>query len=241
MDLHQEITRRSAEYLSSEKFSEALQKQVEETIHEAVKQMFSYGDIRDSIRAGLKENVAIDLQAIDFPHINQVVTDLVKKKCHAAFNGPLLEKLAKELDEMFRPAPAEITLQGLVDIWKEDLVDECSCDGIENILVEVSRRDSDRNDGSATIKVWNGGKKTQKSYYSSSDERTIDPDLHIYVIEGKIRLIHDLMAEKGRNSLATNIYNKEAQIFMMYCAGTVITDLKDYDDGSELDTSVGRH
>lgn len=241
MDLHEEITKRSAEYLKSDKFSDALQKQVEDTIHEAVKQMFSYGEIRDSIRAGLKEKVAIDLNAIDFPHINQVVTDLVKKKCHAAFNAPLLEKLAKELDDMFKPAPAEITMQGLIDLWKEDLVDECACDGVENILVEITRRDSDKRDNSATIKIWNGGKSTEKSSYYDSKERAIDPDLHIYVIEGKIRLIHDIMAEKGRNSLATNIYNKEAQIFMMYCAGTLIKDLKEYDDGGELDTSVGRH
>ncbi len=240
MDLQQEITKRSMEYLASDKFHEALQKQVEDTIHEAVKAMFSYGDIRDSIRACLKEKVAIDMTAIDFTHINQVVTDLVKNKCHAAFQGPLLEKLAKELDDMFQPAPAEITMQELVDLWKEDLVDECGCDGIENILVEISRTSyNDKKDGSGTIKIWNGGKKSSKIFYDTK-ERDIDPDLHIYVIGGKIRLIHDVTVKEARNSLATDLCGKEAQIFMMYCAGTVIKDLVECGDGSDLDTSVGR-
>ncbi len=237
MDLHQEIVKRSAEYLESPKFSDALQKQVEDTIHETVKSMFSYGDLRDAIRSGFKDKIAIDLKAIDFTHVNQVVTDLVKKKCHAAFQGPLIEKLAKELDDMFQPAPAEITMQGLVDLWKEDLVEECGCDGVEDILVEIVRSDSDRKDNSGTVKIWNGGKKKEKNSYSSS-ERDIAPDLHMYVIDGKIRLIHDITTKDAGNSLATNIYNKEAKIFMMYCAGTIIKDFKEAGEGEYLDTSL---
>lgn len=238
MDLEKEINTRMAAHLSSQKFNEQLQGTVETMINETVKSMFSYGELRDAIRAGFKERIAIDLNAIDFAHVNQVVTDLVKKKCHAAFNQPMLEKLSKELDDMFQPAPAEITMQGIVDLWKEDLVDECACDGVENILVEISRADHDRKDGSGTIKIWNGGKKSSKSYMSSSD-RDIDPDLHVYVIDGKIRLIHDVTTKNGRNSLATNIHGKEAKIFMMYCAGTVISDFKGFDT-DDLDTNVGR-
>lgn len=240
MELHQKITKLTGEYLNSEKFDQALQKQVEDTIHDAVKSMFSFGELRDVIREGLKEKVAIDLKAIDFTHVNQVVTDLVKKKCYAAFQAPLLEKLSKELDDMFHPAPAEITMQSFIDLWKEDLGDECGCDGVENILVEISRTSyNDKKDGSGTVKIWNGGKKTERSY--SSSERNIEPDLHMYVIGGKIRLLHGITDKDAGNSLATNVYNKEAKIFMMYCAGTVIKDFEEADDGSDLDTSIGRH
>lgn len=246
MDLHQEIMKRSGEYLNSEKFSEAMQAHVENAINEAVKSMFSYGELRDVIRDGLKEKVRIDLDQIEFTHVNQVVTDLVKKKLHGAFNGPMLEKLSSELDDMFQPAPKEITVQGLVDIWKEDLADECGCDNVENILVEIERSSYDRDRSSGTLKIWNGGKKTEKRYYGSGDDRKIDPDLHIYISGGgrkeegsKIRLIHEVTTRDGKNSLATDIYNKEAQIFMMYCAGTIISDFKDHEDGSDIDTSIG--
>ncbi len=240
MDLHQEIMKRSEEYLASDKFSNAMQGHVENAINEAVKSMFSFGELRDVIRNGLKEKIAIDLRAIDFAHVNQVVTDLVKKKCHAAFEQPLLAKLSKELDDMFQPAPAEITMQGLVDLWKEDLADECGCDGVENILVEISRTSyNDKKDGSGTVKIWNGGKKKETRSYSSS-EREIDPDLHMYVIGGKIRLIHGITSKDAGNTLATDVCNKEAKIFMMYCAGTLITDFEEADDGSDLDTYVGR-
>lgn len=240
MDLQKEIMARSEAYLKSEKFSDALQKQVEDTIHEAVKSMFSYGELRDVIRQGLKDKIAVDITQIDFCHINQVVTDLVKKKCHQAFNDPLLAKLSKELDDMFQPAPKEITLQQFVDMWKEDLKEDCGCDGVENILVEIERSEYS-SDGAGYLKIWNGGKKTEKSYLSSSS-REIDPDLYIFIRgSGEISTIRDVNTGRGaRNSLATSLYGKEAKVFMMYCSGTVFKDWSNA-DADNLDTSLYQH
>lgn len=238
MDIQEEINSRMSGYLSSTKFSEKLQETIEAMVNDAVKSMFSYGELRDAVRKGFAEKIAVDMNQIDFPHINQVITDLVKKKCHAAFHEPLIEKLSKELDSMFKPAPKEITVQEFVDLWKEDLKEECACDSAEDILVEIYRSEYDK-DGSGALKIWNGGAKKRKvSYLSSGEERAIDPDLHIYIrSDGKLALIHDIMAKDARNSLATGAYGKEAQIFMMYCAGTVFTDFKDVDT-DYLDTSI---
>ncbi len=240
MEVQEEINRRMSEYLSSTKFSEELQKSVEGLVNETVKSMFSYGEIRDAVRKGFAERIGVDLNQINFPQINQVIVDLVKKKCHAAFQEPMLEKLAKELDDMFQPAPKEITLQKLIDLWKDGLDESCSCDGVEEILVKIERSEYDKK-GSGTLKIWDGGKSSSKSLYGSGDNK-IDPDLHIYINEkGVIRLLHDVMSRDARNSLSTGIYGKEAKIFMMYCAGTVITDFTATEDACDLDTSIGRH
>lgn len=241
MDLHQEISDRLGGYINSTKFTDTLDKMVQDAVNDAVKSMFGYGDLREVIREGLKEKVRIDLNQIDFAPMNQIVTDLVKNKCHAAFKAPMLEKLAAELDDMFQPAPKEITLQELVDMWKEPIADECACDGVDAILVEIERGDYDRK-GSGTLKIWDGGKKTDKGYGYSSSERMIDPDLHMYVHDdGRIALIHDVTTDNARNSLATNVSGREAKIFMMYCAGTVITDFAKTLDTDNLDTSTSRN
>lgn len=234
MDVQAQVNKRMDDYIKSEKFEEKMNSIVEKTVNDAVESLFSYGELRNTIREMFKEKLAIDVQRIDWPHVNQIVTDIVKQKTAAAFAEPLRTKLAAELDDMFAPAPAEITVQGIIDLLREELRDDgCGCaDPEESMAVDISACSY-----GYTLKIWEGERYGKT--YLSSDRRENSPKVHIYVHkdDGHIGVIHGLDVFKG---FATGVYGFDAKIFMMYCAGTKITDIGTV-NADHLETRINDH
>jgi len=127
MDIQKEVLNHVIAHTDSAAFKDHINTTVEKCVNDLVTDMFRYGPVRNKVEKALQERVNIDLNQIDFAPINQIITDMVKEKTAAAFSEPLREKLGKELNDMFAPAPKEITLQAIVDIFREELRDECGC------------------------------------------------------------------------------------------------------------------
>lgn len=230
-----EIGMKIAEYLESEKFSETLENAMEKAVNSTVESLFSYGKLRDQIKESFEEKLVLNVKQLDFTAINEIVTQMVKQKTVAAFSEPLREKLSKQLDDMFQPAPKTIKIQGIIDILREEVrEDVCGCvDYTQCMTVEVKKCEYRGWD----VKIW-AEERFTKSYYSSEKMTENKPNLSLYVREdGTMAVIHNLDISKG---LATGIFGFDAKMFMMYCAGTVITDIEDC-DVDDLDTRIYDH
>lgn len=233
MDVQEQISKRMADYLTSEKFEEKMQSTVEGCVNDVLKSLFSYGEMHKAIENMFKEKLAININQIDFPHVNQIITDMVKEKTLHAFQEPLREKLAKELSDMFQPAPKEAKVQDIIDMYREDLRDECGCADPEDyidVLIEPETY-------GYTIKLWHGDRSEKKGIYG---DRQKTPLAHLYINKDtkRLSLIHDM---NTRQTLGTNFFDNQAKLFLMYCAGTVIADIDTVDIQYGLETRINTH
>lgn len=222
MNVQKEVTERIDNYINSEKFDQHMDSIVEKAVNDVVHSMFSYGELRDAIKGVFKEKIAINVDQINFVHVNQMVAELVKEKTARAFSEPLRTKLAEELGDMFAPAPTEITVQGMVDLLREELREDGSCDCEDfdkSVTVEIQK-----NSYGYYLKMWDGP-KTRKSYTGNDLDK--DPSVSLYIRDdGTIAIIHNMHLKRN---FATGIHGFDAKLFMMYCAGTRISDIESCD------------
>lgn len=231
MSVEVEIQKRVAEHLGSDKFEAVMQESIEKAVNGAIQSMFSYGALSDQIKEAFKEKLSVDVARIDFAHINQIISDMVKEKTVAAFQAPLRDKLAENLSEMFAPAQKEITVQGIIDLLREEHRDECCADPEKEFTLEIQK-----NDYGWHLKIWDEDGKTTKGYSSSIEN---NPVVDFYVSDKKdkrIAIIYNMMQKR----LGTDLFQFDAKIFMMYCAGTKITDI-DTADPDDLNLRINDH
>lgn len=209
------------EYFASGKFKKTLDDNIEKAIRESIEGAFGYsGTAKKQIEEAIKTSIKLDFSQIDIPDFNRIIVDFVKHKTLNILEKQSHEILGRELAEMLAPAPETITVQGIVDLFKE----ECQSDGVDEdcLLVEI---DKDQKYG-IDLKIWTGA-KTKKSYYDST-ERKVDPDVDLYINKDK-KTISIIRNPEIKKNFGTANFNFDAKIFLMYSAGTKITDILECD------------
>ncbi|WP_372833132.1 hypothetical protein [Pontibacterium sp.] len=193
-----------------------IREKVESSVEEAFSSMFrSYGKLGKQIEKGLEDNLNIDFSQCGLQEFSAVMVDAVKGVAHKHMKEAAQGRFLEDIEKMLSPAPKEITVQELVNLfieyWREDAFDPSDLD--ELVTVEIEHDDGSCLNGH-TLKLW----KCKEESYGRSER---SPDLHLYISKDKdIRIIWS-----GREHLGTTNYGAEAKVFQMYAARTLISDI----------------
>jgi len=226
-ELNQIINDKMAELLTNGVIEKAIEEKLENALQEAIRDQFSYsGAIKKSIETAMKEGLGIDLSNIDFDSYNQQMLTAVKVKVGNMFAGGAVAKFNEDMDELFKVAPKEVSINELVNIvvkhWqKDDYRDNDSFDEYATVELEESSY------GSYSLSIWKKLESSSTSIYSSGKNRA---DVVLFINqEGELRINH-------RHSYNPTCFDEvETFIFKLYSAGTKITGLDEFDaDDCEL-------
>lgn len=212
-ELEQHIHKVVQETMASGIVEAQIKELTEKAVIEAFNGLFrSYGKINKQIEKGLEDAINIDFGQVEIPEYNLMIMQIVESVTLKHLKEQASTTLVKNLEQMLSPAPKEITVQELLnhflEEWREDPYD---CD--DRVTVEISKGSTDWYD----LKIW----KKKKPSYSGGGDRS--PDISLYVSdEGVIRIIR---GEDFRANFGTTNYNGMAKVYLMYAAGTKITDI----------------
>jgi len=215
-ELNEFVNKIMADMTANGRVEEIIKKNVENAVESSFKKLFeSYGTFGKQIEAGLEEAIKIDFSQVSLQEYNLMVVDMVKGVAQKHMKNAAESYLVNELEKVLSPAPKEITVQGILDLYLQEWRDEYSGDE-QRATVEIE--DSSVT-GAKTLKMWKGEKK--QSYAS----REKDPELDLYIRNnGTVGIIRN-----GRDNLGTCNFGPEAKVYQMYAAGTVVTDIADCD------------
>lgn len=217
--LKEAVSTATQEIIASDSFEELVKAKLNDTIKKAVDDAFSWNtDLKKQVDEAVKNAIGIDLSNVSLPEYNIELAKMVRGVAEQHYKTAAHDTLIKELNKAFEPAPAEITVQELVNIYLEEWKDDCGCDMPQSANLEIER--SDVTDG------WN--LKLEKDGNSYSSDK-----LSLYIRADKsLALVHTFM---GKNP--TVMFGGDGKVYQMYCAGTIITDI-DTVDAYQIDTTL---
>lgn len=98
----------------------AIQEQIGKAVTGAIKDQISgyNSDFSKKINERVKALIDVNLDEIDLPSYRQLIADIIKKRVGAVMTTEFTEKLDKDIGELLQPAPAEITLENLLEEFK---------------------------------------------------------------------------------------------------------------------------
>ena len=212
------VNNKVAEMVEGGAIQEKIEACIDKAINESIESQFrSYGHIQKQIEESLKTGLAVNMDDLPFETYNEQMLVIIKQKMGEFFKDSASERFIKEMEKILDPAPKEMSIndfiEKVVEFWKTDEpwdsddLDECA-------TVEVE----DHSEGCINLKMW----KQKMSTYSLSSRENPE-DLHLFIINGKIRINHKV----GYNP--TCFMEHEAFIFKLYAAETILTGLDEFD------------
>ena len=208
------------EYTSSREIEERIKAQVKKTFDDLIDSAFSYGDIKDKIKAVIKENVRIDPSQVDLGTYNVMLEDALKRKLLEFKENESAKRFADTLDKMFGTPPKQIDIHDFVNTVIEKKKEDCYDieDYREHAKVET------KSDFEGTYKTFDITIEFEKeSRYPSGDKVS----LHLTCFNSdkwKIGISHK------QHVNPTAMYDIEAYIFQLYAAGTEILDVEEFNE-----------
>lgn len=212
-----------------------VEKIIKDKLHDTIKSaidsaMRSYSDFGKALEKHIETSLSVDFSNVNLDEYNHTIKGLIEGIVNKHYIAEARDKLAKQLEELFEPAPAEISLDDLIARFKKENDDDAAGDHIERIgLIITSERD-----GHITVGLSKEPPKERSSYLSST--RSEHPELayehRLYIRDGELRWCH-LEGDRGNSFMPTTLYGFARVLFQMYCQGTRITvrstDADDYD------------
>ncbi|PKF60645.1 hypothetical protein CW745_14030 [Psychromonas sp. psych-6C06] len=189
---------------------EVITNKVDSFINECVSDAFrSYGDIGKSIKDAITQSITPNLKELGyFPSYHHFVMKSIKARVEKFQDEKLQHIVDKELEEIFKELPEQITLSWVLDKIKEDIKED----------------DSDFDGGQLTLLIRNDGGSF--TYVSIGKEDCMNE----YQCEYRIGLHHgeifslDIKDKNYDNDLIVNrIYGFEKQLFKAYTMKATLT------------------
>jgi len=229
-ELKDKMNTMACQYIDSPEFEKHLEKTIQGTINSSVENCFrSYGDIAKNLEKAIQDKMKIDFSQVEIPELTTMVIKIAQAKIAEVLNEQAAQKLGNILSETLAPAPKEITVQEIVDLIIADIQENGDVEA-DHATVKI-----ETSDYGVDLKIWKG-ETTRKSYSSYSSDTKLSPDVDLYIHKDskKIRIIRNL---DERRTFGTCIYGYEAKLYLMFCAGTIVTDILEC-DADDLNTSI---
>ncbi len=205
-ELKQAVAKAFDNVVASGAIEAAIEKQLASTIVRAIEEQFSsYGDFSKAIKAKVSELVQINLAEIDMPSYSDVVGKIIKRQVEASMKGPFAVKLEENIASLLEVAPAEITLEKLIDSFAEHNKDYCG-DGRMWGKPFTLHIDDSRN--------------TFIDVYLDKDERTPmrDCEIKFSVYDDKVYNVKFGSKDMETALFTGAIYNFERELFQLFTA-----------------------
>ena len=199
---------------------QTIEKKLTETIVDAVgSHLRSYSDFGQAIQKQVQQAIGVDLERADLPSYNDFVLKVIRTQLDSAMTDTAAKQLQENMAKLLVKAPAEITLQKLVDdfieAYKEDhegreftLHIEHESYGFKYVCLDVD---------------------PDKGRYSCDFRISIDKEGHVYNLQlgGK---------DVSKTLFVGPIYGFERDVFQLYAAKTKIV-IDDDAEPRDFDTS----
>jgi hypothetical protein len=216
-DMEQAVATAFANVVASGAIEQAIEKQIGETINSAIKDhLRSYSDFGKAISEQVQQAIGVRLERLDLPSYNDLILKIVRAQIEGAMHGETAKQIEANLAELLKQAPAEITIDQLIEQFIEAHKEDREGQGF-TLRIE-------REYGSTTI-------------YLDKEERTpkYDCDFRISVDkEGEVYHLAFGRHDVDKKLFVGRLYGFERTIFQLYAAKSKLvipadTDAHDYD------------
>ncbi len=189
----------------------AIQEQINKTVVSAIKdQIGGYNsDFSKAVNEKVKTLIDVNLDEIDLPSYRQLIGDIIKQRVGAVMTTQFAEQLDKDISELLEPAPAEITLEQLLEDFTKHYIEYYGLDELRGQDFTLTIKWGERNDGYVDV-------------FIDKDVGTSDYSCNIYlrIRNGEVwslRLNGDDIKSK---IFVGPLFAFEKRLFQMYTAKT---------------------
>lgn len=213
MTIKAQIENAIAKIFSSGKADEFIEKAAEKAVKESIDNAFrTYGTVGKQIEEHIGESLRLNIPSLNLQSYNHTIAGMVKKITLQHLEQETARVIGERLEFLLKPAPAEITVQGIVDHF----IEEWKSDGNFSINPDITIEQSTWSSEATTIKLWKDGKDSGLSF----SKREKIPDMDIYVSKNQI-LIPRLKTDVFTSRID---FDLESFVYLMAVQGTKITD-----------------
>ena len=207
---------------------------IEEAIHNQIgaavtasinEHLRDYSDFGKALKAKIGTLIEVDLDTIDLPSYRQLVGDIIKKRVGAVMTTEFTEKLDKDISELLQPAPAEITLENLLEEFKASKKDAHNAYELSGNRFTLIIERNERLDGYMDVYL---DEEPHKEKYSC--------DIHFRIKDAGEVWGLKLNGDDLKNKIFVGpMFNFEKRLFQMYTAKTRLIIEADA-DADDFDT-----
>ena len=217
----------------------AIEKMIEAQLADTIKsivndQLRSYSDFGKKLKEKIQKELCIDLHKVTFEEYNQTVLNLVEGQLNNVVTGEAQEKLKRDLSELFRKTPKEITLSQVIEKFMEESV-EYDRDSAKKIALIIERKKY----GSIGIALHPKGTKGYKeeditSWTDCDLFMTVTPEDDDDDTRCKLDYTNDRSSLRPHEFMPTCLRGTSRLLYQLYCAGSTLVldkglDPEDYD------------
>lgn len=200
-DLKHAVAKAFDNVIASGAIEQAIEKQLASTITSLINsELREYSEFGKAIGAKVKESIAVNLDRMDLPSYNDLIIKIVRAQMDGVMQGDAAKQLEANMAKLLETAPAEITLEKLV----EDFINEHKEDKHGD---EFTLR-IDRKYGSTYVSL---DVEPNKSEYACDFRLAVDQD-------GKVYSFHLGGKDVGKTMFTGPLYGFERTVFRLYAA-----------------------
>jgi hypothetical protein len=115
-ELKQLVSEAFDRIVASGAIEQAIEKKLTDTITSAIdEQLRSYSDFGKDVKEQVAKAIGVDLSLAGLPTYGHLVTEIIRRQVEAQMHGEFAARLEKDIAALLAPAPAEISLEALVE------------------------------------------------------------------------------------------------------------------------------
>lgn len=203
--------------------SEVIDKQIEAALTKAISSVIAdvfstYGEFGKQLKAAVEKSLALNGE-LDLPSYNEQILKIIARQVESYTRDTIEKQVAANLTRLLSPPPAEITLEKLVESYKERLRDRarsgCVCYGDEHRIYLKVDRDRDIG-GYCQISL---SEEKPKGTYPQADIRISATG------SGEVYGVFFKSCDVEKQIFAGPFYDFERFVFQMKAAKTKITGI----------------
>lgn len=238
MEIEHVVEEELAKIINSGKVRSMVAAGIERSIQGAINEALQpYSDFGKALGSKVKEAIGIELHSVNLQTAVLGLGQLVEAQVSKYITEQSHPILLKRLDDLFKPAPKSITLQELIDAYKEDESDDAAADSIEYCGLVIGEPDQN---GYIQIGLNPDARKKLSGYSSTKEQIRKVQDCEIKMHLKPCGTIGYTLywcqfggyeQKSTKDFLPMALYGFSRQLFQMYAAGTVLT----FNEGMDAD------
>lgn len=200
-DLKTAVSTAFANVVASGAIEQAIEKQLASTIGDLIKhELREYSDFGKAIKERVQQALCVNLGQMDLPSYNDLILQIIRRQVDGIMQSEAAQQLESNMAKLLEQAPAEITLQKLIEEFIE--ANKENKEGQDfTLLIE-------RKWGSTYICL---DEDAGKSEYSCDFRLAIDKD-------GKVYSLMLGAKDVAKTLFMGPFYNFERTLFQLYAA-----------------------
>lgn len=226
-ELQNAVSTAFANIVASGAIEKAIQEQLGKTVDSLIKeQLREYGDFGKALKEHVAKAMQVNFADLDLPSYNHFILSVIRKQADAALAGDIAKKLEADMAKLLQDAPAEITLEQLIEDFRDEFKEKYGEPRYGNFTLYV--RESEGVSGYWHIAM---DPDERASEYSCKFRLAVAGDGRVYSMQ-----IGDMDVKKSLFTL--HLSGFERQLFRMYAAGTKVI-IPPHSSEDDFSTSFG--